>query len=770
MISDLKTRAQAARKRLTDPHWLAQQLGLGEGSLREGRDLKIRCPWHAESNPSCSLKLRPDGTLSAHCFSCDKSGDALHLIAHHLSLDVVRDFARCVEEAERLTGIAPPSAPPPKAKGRPDPAEVAALWAIGEQPGEDAALAARGLDAVQLCARGLVRVIPQVAALPRFARSRGRPWPTSGHRYLVRLFGATGQLESIHARALCDVDPKGLLPSGHTSAGLVLADDLGQELLRNRRAPAAGLLICEGVPDFWTLASHFSPTEAPAILGVLSGGWSEAIGRRIPDGTRVIVWTHTDASQAKAGQKYAARIAGQLQGRCEVRVITQDVPPGAKKAPDANDVLQKGGRAEIAKILAPVAIEQAPHDPEAWKRQLLYNDRGIKRVLANAITIFTQSPAWHEVLSWNDFRSRIEITFAPPWGENEMPKGGVAANLWGDADDVRAQAWLERNYDLSLSPGAISGALRVAAERNRYHPVREYLQDLRWDGTPRLRALFRDYFQAEASPYLDLVSLWWPVSAVARVFAPGCKVDSMIILEGEQGAGKSSALATLAVRKEWFLDSAIMVGEKDGYDILRGKWIIEFAELDSWRRADQGRLKQYITQASDSYRAAYGRHSADHLRQCVFAGTTNEDVYLEDPTGSRRFYPIRCGAIQLERLYADRDQLWAEALHFYRQKDFRWWPVTAQEHELCREAQATRYVSDVWEELIQNWLSSTTGMLTHSEDRLTTTMIATTCLDIPAERLTRGFQTRIGNVLRALGYEVAQRSTRKDRTRYYKKQ
>lgn len=415
-----------------------------------------------------------------------------------------------------------------------------------------------------------------------------------------------------------------------------------------------------------------------------------------------------------------------------------------------------------------------------WGQELIWETtrgrgRRLKECLANAVTIFGQHWAWQGVLAFNEFRGQVESQKPPPWGANEASSAGVTAGPWVDEDDTRAKAWLEREYSLSLGRETVGAAIRLAAERQRrYHPVREYLEGLTWDGEERLGSLFSWYFDADPqgrSPYLWHVSRWWMISAVARIMQPGCKADCMIILEGKQGARKSSALTVLAVRLEWFIDSTVPLENKDAFEVLRGKWIVEFAELDSWKRADHNRLKNFLSSRQDSYRAAYARHSQDHRRQCIFSGSTNEHDYLVDPTGARRFWPITCGKIRLEELQRDRDQLWAEAVHLYR-NGARWWPATEDEERLCAEQQAERKRSDEWEPKIAAWLDDLAYAdleAIRKAGGLTSGVVLERALQIPPERWQHSQQIRVGLILQDLGYQRQQRRVDGQRSYFYAK-
>jgi hypothetical protein len=235
-----------------------------------------------------------------------------------------------------------------------------------------------------------------------------------------------------------------------------------------------------------------------------------------------------------------------------------------------------------------------------------------------------------------------------------------------DADVLSLQAWL---YDqpesarVRATPETTQAGVLLAAMARKFHPVREYLGVLAWDGQHRMERLFADYFGSMQSDYVRDASRCFLIGAIARVMRPGCKVDTMVVLEGKQGGGKSTAISVLG--GDWFADSPIPDKQPDCYQVLRGGWLYELAELASLRGRDTERIKAFITSRSDRYRPSYGRNPVDVPRQTVFIGTTNAAAYLSDDTGNRRYHPIACGAIDLEALRRDRDQLWAEAMAAY---------------------------------------------------------------------------------------------------------
>jgi len=236
--------------------------------------------------------------------------------------------------------------------------------------------------------------------------------------------------------------------------------------------------------------------------------------------------------------------------------------------------------------------------------------------------------------------------------------------------------------------------------------VREYLAGLEWDGTPRLTSWLSTYLNASGDArYLSTVGKKFLVSAVARIEKPGCQVDHTLVLEGDQGIGKSSAVRLLAKRPEWFTDSMPDMSSKDAALQLHGHWFIELAELASFRRtAELEAVKAFLTRPVDHFRPPYARRTVGVPRQSVFVGTTNETLYFRDPSGNRRFWPVRCGQIDLKRLAEDVDQLWAEALEAYELADQ--WHLTAEEAALATAEQNDRVLITELESQVAEYLES----------------------------------------------------------------
>src|SRR3984893_11965308 len=294
-----------------------------------------------------------------------------------------------------------------------------------------------------------------------------------------------------------------------------------------------------------------------------------------------------------------------------------------------------------------------------------------------------------------------------------------------------------------VSKDVVHQAVDIRAYERRFHPVREYLSGLEWDGTSRICNLFPVYFGTEDSDYAKAIGNMFVVSMVARIFNPGCKADHLPVIEGPQGTLKSTACRILG--GEWFSDSLpdITAG-KDASQHLRGKWLIEVSEMHAMNRAEAAHLKAFITRQVERYRPSYGRKEVIESRQCVFIGTTNRDTYLRDETGGRRFWPIKAGKINIKALALDRDQLFAEAVHSYRNRA-PWWPDKDFEQQHIAPEQAARYEADVWEDTIAEYLRTNTKVMVGQ--------IAKEALNMEPARLGTAEQRRIAAVLELLQWK-----------------
>ena len=300
---------------------------------------------------------------------------------------------------------------------------------------------------------------------------------------------------------------------------------------------------------------------------------------------------------------------------------------------------------------------------DEWKAELEYTKSGkLLCNIANIILILENDPALAGHIVHDLFTGMDSAKDGLPWNKN--------ANQWTDTDDANLRVWLEKHYDIT-GKEKIADALTAVLTRHSYHPIRDYLNGLTWDGVPRLDRIIIDYMGAEDSELNRAMSRKHFVAAVARVFNPGRKYDYCLIMSGAEGIGKSTLLRVMGGK--WFNDSITTLEGKEGMEQLRRAWVVELGELSSIKRSDVEQVKAHLSKQVDIYRAAYARRVLEHPRQCVFCGTTNEALFLKGDTGNRRFWVIPVVAELRkykdwsEAIRRDRDQLWAEAVHYYKQ-------------------------------------------------------------------------------------------------------
>ena len=293
--------------------------------------------------------------------------------------------------------------------------------------------------------------------------------------------------------------------------------------------------------------------------------------------------------------------------------------------------------------------------------------------------IVRNDPNLRDKVRRDAFRGRDCVCDDLPWR-----KATDADPFWNNSDDNGLIDYVSKVYQLT-GKQALLDANDLAMSQSTFHPVREWLESLEWDGIERLDTMLCDYLGAEDNPLTRAMTRKHFTAAVARVMRPGCKYDYILTLIGPQGIGKSTLVKIMG--GDWFDDSLTSIEGKEGMEQIRGKWLIEFGELTNYKKSTSEAYKAFISKQEDSYRPAYGRKVEVYPRQCVFFATTNEPAFLKGDTGNRRFWTVECDRADIlkdvwDELPEEREQLWAEALHYYRQGERLYLP-----HELEKAAQ-----------------------------------------------------------------------------------
>lgn len=327
------------------------------------------------------------------------------------------------------------------------------------------------------------------------------------------------------------------------------------------------------------------------------------------------------------------------------------------------------------------------------------NEGKIKATAANVLSYLSSEPAIKGKLRINEFSDSLEFTGRPPW-RSEQLNLGIELN---ERDEALIRVWFSNAKQLEITADKLR--LGILAAAKPYHPVKEYLKGVKWDGTPRLDKILIDTAGAQDIPYVREVGKNILISAVKRVFEPGCKQDYLAVLEGKQGEGKSRWIETLGGL--WYSANELVRGDKDTYQNLRGRWIVELPEINAtFSKADYNWLKGIISNSKDVYRASFGRGSKSVPRESIFIGTINPNAsnrYLKDDE-NRRYWPIKTGRFDIEALEFFRDQYFAEAVVRYRKGEAAWLTTTAS-NDAAREQQLMRQEPNYIAECLAPWVA-----------------------------------------------------------------
>jgi len=486
-------------------------------------------------------------------------------------------------------------------------------------------------------------------------------------------------------------------------------------------------------------------------------GWTALAGRK------VVLWPDHDRQRHKQtleilpplkqpGIAAMEKIAGiLLELGCEVRIVDL-VPLGdVKDGWDVADAIEEGWTRERVReyvagnlrapgslaptSAAPAGGEVASADDPAVEWDLVYKKGELAMCTANVYTLLARSPDWHGVIAYDEFARRTVKLRAAPYASRE-PVGE-----WESHDDSRTAMWLATHEGFTPGSALVAETVEVIAREHAFHPVRQYLEALTWDGTSRIGHWLTDLLGAPGNEYTRLVARFFLIGMVKRVMEPGCKFDYCMVLEGQQGIFKSSALRVLG--GPWFKDTDLDLQNKDAMVALQGAWLYEIAEMDSLSRAEASKQKSFLSRQVDEFRPVYGRREIRLPRQLCFAGTTNSWEWNKDPTGGRRFWPVEVTSVDLQGLAAQRDQLFAEAIVEWR-RGTPCYPDRDQQRVLFDPEQLAREQSEGYVDALHDWVYSRTADFSMAE-------AVRDGLQMDYSKLTRDVQTRVGNALKALG-------------------
>ena len=371
--------------------------------------------------------------------------------------------------------------------------------------------------------------------------------------------------------------------------------------------------------------------------------------------------------------------------------------PGAWDVRYKEEVDRQAALVEVKPDLAPMS---------SWQSKLILTDKGKQApCYENAALHAENSPDWMGVLGYNEFTAGHVVLEAGPYPITAKPGEEIE-----DHFDTEVTRWFERR-GLLVKPEVARRTVDRMARLNAFHPVRDYLNGLpEWDGTRRIATWLIDYCKVsptvlnekdEAVPNIFAMEAGarFLISAVARIFQPGCKADHVLMLEGKTGIGKSTTVQILA-GEEYFTDQLSDLGSKDASMQIRGIWIVEIAELHALSKSDRENAKKFVSQQFERFRLPYGKRLTKFQRQCVFIGTTENSEWNTDERGARRFWPVLCeGPIDTEGIKRDRDQFWAEALDRFRRGD-KWHIYKPEAVKAAEEVQSSRYAVDVWQDKV----------------------------------------------------------------------
>ena len=376
---------------------------------------------------------------------------------------------------------------------------------------------------------------------------------------------------------------------------------------------------------------------------------------------------------------------------------------------------------------------------------------GAARNTANVYAILTEDKRWSSIFAFDELANREMIISKPPYDTGNPAH--FKPRPINDNDYTKVQMWVQRNWG-NVNKQVVIDAVNAACEEQTISPVRHYLEGLD-ESELDIATVFETYFGVvpendEHQDFIRAASSLFLKQAVARAVKPGCKADTVIVLEGKQGIGKSTGLRAL-FSSEWFKDSMPPMGSKDASDYIVGAWCIELAEMAFQRKAEIEQQKAFLSRQEEKYRPAYKRNEIIYPRRCVFVATTNRDDWALDETGNRRFLPVKTTKIDVAGLKRDRDAIWAAAYAEY-QREPKWW-LTDQHVLYAAQQTELRQESDIWVELIQQQLSGMSEVSIKEAFAKCFPLLGLDCDLADPQKITQNDQRRMSKCLVAAGFE-----------------
>ena len=438
----------------------------------------------------------------------------------------------------------------------------------------------------------------------------------------------------------------------------------------------------------------------------------------------------------------------------------------AQDDPNVSDLLSKE-RYEQAREAFQTPEQGTSSVPDydlSWLTKLTKDGNGrYEKTINNAVIVLENDPLLKGKIVTDEFASCGMVLGRVPWDQRDEKR------RWTDVDDAGFYRYVEVFYGLT-GREKLDHALMIVSAQNKINDVRHYLQELKWDGKPRVDTLLSDYLGADDTPYTRAVMRKSLCAAVARAVIGGVKYDYMPIFTGPQGIGKSTFLAILG--KQWFSDSLTTFEGKEAAELIQGTWINEVGELSAFTKQETQVIKQFLSKTEDIYRAAYGRRTDKYLRRCVFFGTSNDSEFLKDMTGNRRFWPVDVGVNPAKRsvwkeLPQEVDQIWAEAYVYWAAGEELYMPkeieeLAVEQQETHREASGKegmimsfldRPVPENWEQMdvIKRRMFLSGGMhverALHVRDKICAVEIWVECFGGDPKYMKRSDSMEINNIL-----------------------